>query len=57
MNCDRLALELPLPRLVALEDRFRAGAEGAMVEVDDVRIEEEVLAHAPRVCRPIASLP
>jgi hypothetical protein len=28
-----------------------------MVQVDDVWIEEKVLAHAPRVCRPTASLP
>ena len=32
---DRLALELALPRLVALEHRSRAGAERAMVEEDD----------------------
>ena len=54
---DRLALELALPRLVALEHRPRAGAEGAMVQKDDVGIEEKELAHARRVCRPTASLP
>jgi polyribonucleotide nucleotidyltransferase len=43
---DRLALELELPRLVALEDRPRAGAERAMVEEDDVGIEKKELAHA-----------
>ena len=53
----RLALELALPRLVALEHRPRAGAERAMVEKDDVGIEEKELAHARRVCRPTASLP
>ena len=44
---DRLALELALPRLVALEHRPRAGAVRAMVQIDDVRVEEEQLFHAP----------
>ena len=39
---DRLELELPLPRLVALEDRPRIGAERPMVEEGDLGIEEEL---------------
>jgi hypothetical protein len=37
---DRLALELSLPGLVAVEDRSRASAEGAVVEESDLGIEE-----------------
>ena len=43
---DRLALELALPRLVALEHRLRAGAIGAMVEKDDVGVQQKELARA-----------
>ena len=45
---DRLALQLALPRLIPLEDRPRARAEGAVVEEDDVRIEEEFVSHEPQ---------
>jgi hypothetical protein len=41
---DGLALELALPRLVALEDRPRARAEGAVVEERDLGVEEELAA-------------
>jgi hypothetical protein len=41
---DRLALELSLPVLVALEDGPRAGAERAVVEEGDLRVEEELAA-------------
>jgi hypothetical protein len=40
----RLALELALPFLVALEDGTRARAERAVVQVDDVPVEEEELS-------------
>src|SRR5207253_3787961 len=39
---DRLLLELPLPCLVALEDRTRAGAERAVIEERDLGVEEEL---------------
>ncbi len=38
---DRLTLELALPLLVDVEDGSRARAERAVVEVDDLRIEQE----------------
>jgi single-stranded-DNA-specific exonuclease len=41
---DRLALELALLRLVAVEDRPRTGAERAVVEEGDSRVEEELAA-------------
>ena len=44
---DRLALELALQRLVGLEYGPRAGAERAVVQVDDARIEEEKILHSP----------
>jgi hypothetical protein len=37
----RLPLQLTLPGLVGLEDRQRASTERAMVEEDDVRVEQE----------------
>jgi hypothetical protein len=40
----RLLLELALPFLVPLEDDARAGAERAVVQVDDVRVEEKELS-------------
>jgi hypothetical protein len=40
----RLILELALPFLVSLEDDARAGAERAVVQVDDVRVEKEELS-------------
>jgi hypothetical protein len=40
----RLALELSLPLLVALEDDARARAERAVVQVDDVRLEKKELS-------------
>jgi hypothetical protein len=48
-----LALELPLPLLVEVEHRARAGAERAVVQVDDLRIEEEGVArrHAATLVR------
>jgi len=42
----RLTLELALPLLVPLEDRPRAGAERAVVQVDDVRVEKEELSES-----------
>ena len=42
---DRLALELALPLLIAVEDRSRAGAERAVVQKHDVRVEEEEILH------------
>jgi len=39
---DGLALELALPGLVDLEHRPRAGAERAVVEEDDVGVEQEL---------------
>src|SRR5438034_378177 len=51
----RLPLELALPGLVALEHWPRAGAVGAVIEVDDLGIEEELLtefaAHRTRILR------
>ena len=41
----RVALQLQLPALVGLEHRLRAGAEGAVVEEDDVGVEQEGVAH------------
>jgi hypothetical protein len=46
MKSTRLALQLALPGLIALEDDARAGPERPVVEEDDVRIEEELVAHA-----------
>ena len=43
---DGLPFQLPLPALVLLEDGFRAGAEGAVIEEVDVGIEEEEIAEA-----------
>src|SRR5205823_14236291 len=40
----RLPLEPQLPALVVLEDGARTGAERAVVEVDDIRLEQEELA-------------
>ena len=45
---DRLALEFALPLLVLLEHRPRARAERAMVEEDDVRIEQELVSQVHR---------
>jgi len=42
---DRLALELPLESLVLLADRPWAGAVRAVIEEDDVRIEQEQVSH------------
>jgi hypothetical protein len=39
---DRLPLQLALPALIGFEDRPGTGAEGAMVEEDHARIEQEV---------------
>jgi hypothetical protein len=39
---DRLPLKLALPALIGFEDRPGTGAEGAMVEEDHVRMEQEV---------------
>ena len=50
---DGLALELPLPVLVALEDRTGAGPEGAVVEERDLGIELEELFQ----CRPTLTVP
>ena len=44
-----VALEFALQLLVAGEHRSRAGAVGAVVEIDDVRIEQEL--HAVTVSR------
>ena len=44
---DRLALELELPGLVPLEDRPWASAERAVVQEDDVRVEQERFLHSP----------
>ena len=41
---DRLPLELALPLLIDVEHRSRARAERAVVEVDDLRIEQEQVA-------------
>src|SRR5579859_4561535 len=41
---NRLKLELSLPGLIALEDRPWTGAEGAVIEKHNVRIEQELLA-------------
>ena len=38
----RLALQLALPRLVALEDRPRAGAVGPVVQIGDLGIEQPI---------------
>src|SRR5262249_44419675 len=43
---DRRALQLALPRLVDVEDVLWAGAERAVIEVDDVGIEQERVALA-----------
>jgi hypothetical protein len=45
---DRLPLELALEPLVGVEDRPRARAEGAVIQVHDLRVEEEQLPHAWR---------
>ena len=42
MKYVRLALERDLPRLVALEHRARTRAERTVVEIDDVRVEQEL---------------
>jgi hypothetical protein len=42
---DRLPLELPLP-LVGLEHGPRAGAERAVIQVDDAGVEEERILHS-----------
>jgi hypothetical protein len=41
MKLDRLRLHLPLPLLVAFEDRSRAGSEGAMIEERHIRAKKE----------------
>jgi len=38
----RLFLQLSLPALILLEDRFGAGTEGTMIEEDDGRVEQEL---------------
>src|SRR4051812_5927763 len=43
---DRPALQLELPALVLLEHRLRARAEGAVVEEDDVRVEQKLVSQA-----------
>ena len=39
---DRIALELPLQLLIAGEDRRRTGAETAVVQERDPRVEQEI---------------
>ena len=46
-----LALELPLPFLVAGEDRARASAERAVIEEDNVRIEQKLVTPFTRHLR------
>src|SRR5207302_6662978 len=41
---DGLTLELPLEGLIALEDGSRRRTEGAMVQKDDLRVEEKLIA-------------
>jgi hypothetical protein len=43
---DRLPFELPLPPLVGLEHGPRAGAERAVIQVDDAGVEEERILHS-----------
>src|SRR5262249_46838363 len=47
---DGLPLQLTLPGLVGLEDRPRASAERAMVEEDDVRVEQEECFESRHAC-------
>jgi len=49
----RVALQLPLPLLVAVEDGPRGGPEGAVVEERDLGIDEEALFQ----CRPTPTVP
>src|SRR5581483_10224291 len=56
---DRLPFDLALPRLVAFEHHLRAGAVRAMVEVDHVGVEQELVAERRRLhmCHGGASYP